>query len=76
MGKKLYQMTREEFLKEMSIAGSPEKIATLGDDVMKLIASKLDVTNRAELTNVELMLQRTLAEIRRLQRMWDKSHTI
>ena len=69
-------MTREEFLKEMSIAGSPEKIATLGDDVMKLIASKLDVTNRAELTNVELMLQRTLAEIRRLQRMWDKSHTI
>lgn len=74
MGKKLYQMTWAEVQAEMSIAGSPEKIAQLGNEVMELIGKKIDSTNRTELTNAELMLQRLLAEIRLYQRMYDKSH--
>lgn len=74
MGKKLSQMTWDEVQKEMSIAGSPEKIAELGKDLLELIGKKIDKTNRAELTNVEIMLQRMLAEIRLYQRMYDNSH--
>ena len=74
MANKLSQMTWAEVEKEMSIAGSPEKIAQLGSDILELIGKKVDSTNRAELTNVEFMLQRVLAEIRLQQRRYDKSH--
>lgn len=74
MGKKLSQLTWADIEKEMSIAGSPEKITQLGKDILELIADKTDCTNRAELTNVELMLHRVMAEIRLYQRMYDKSH--
>lgn len=74
MGKKLYQMTWAEVQQEMSIAGSPEKIAQLGNEVMGLIVSKMDATNRAELINVEFMLQRVLAEIKAEQRRYDRRH--
>lgn len=74
MAKKLYQMTWAEVQKEMSIAGSPEKIAQLGSDILELIGNKIDSTNRAELTNVEFMLQRVIAEIRLAQRIYDKRH--
>lgn len=74
MAKKLYQMTWAEVQKEMSIAGNPGRIAMLGEQILELIVEKINQTNRAELTNVELMLQRLLAEIRLMQRMYDKSH--
>ena len=74
MGKKLSQMTWAEVQKEMSIAGRPERITQLGEDVLNLIGHAIDASNRAELTNVEFMLQRVLAEIRLMQRMYDKSH--
>lgn len=76
MGKKLSQLTWADLQKEMSIAGSPEKITQLGKDILELIADKTDCTNRAELTNIELMLQRVMAEIRLYQRMYDKSHKL
>lgn len=76
MGKKLSHMTWADVQAEMSIAGSPEKIAKLGNDVMDLVESKIDITNRAELTNVEFMLQRVLAEVKRWQRMYDNSHKL
>lgn len=71
---KLSRMTWDDIQKEMSIAGSPEKITQLGRDTETLIMGRLDRTNRAELTNVEFMLQRLLAEIRLMQRMYDKTH--
>lgn len=73
MAKKLFQMTWNDVQAEMSIAGSPEKITQLGRDIEALFIA-IDATNRAELTNAEFMLQRLLAEIRLLQRMYDKSH--
>lgn len=76
MGKKLTQMTWADVQQEMSIAGSPEKITQLGKDVLELIGKTIDSTNRAELTNVEFMLQRVLAETRLMQRMYDKSHRL
>lgn len=74
MAKKLSKMTWEELQKEMSIAGSPEKISQLGYEVERLIMPKIDATNRAELTNVELMLRRLIAEIKWLQRRYDSTH--
>jgi hypothetical protein len=73
MAKKLSQMTWDEMQEEMSIAGSPQKITRLGRDIEALFVA-IDATNRAELTNAEFMLQRLLAEIKLLQRMYDKSH--
>lgn len=74
MAKKLIHMTWDDVEAEMSIAGSPVKITQLGRDVVALIASKMDATNRAELTNIELMLKRVLAEIKHEQRRYDKTH--
>jgi hypothetical protein len=74
MGKKLTQMSWDDVQKEMSIAGSPEKITNLGRDIEDFIGSKIDATNRAELTNVEFMLQRMMAEVKLWQRVYDKSH--
>jgi hypothetical protein len=74
MGKKLTSMTWDDVQKEMSIAGSPEKITQLGRDIEKLIGSKIEATNRAELTNVEFMLQRLTAEVKLWQRMYDRTH--
>jgi len=67
-------MTWDDIQKEMSIAGSPEKIAELGKSIESLITSSMDRTNRAELTNIEFMLQRLVAEVRLWQRMYDQSH--
>ena len=73
---KLSQMTWDDVQKEMSIAGSPEKITQLGRDIQGLIEKAVDSTNRAELTNIEFMLQRHLAEVRLWQNMYDNSHKI
>lgn len=71
---KLSKMTWDDVQEEMSIAGSPEKITQLGKDIMQLIADSHDKTNRAELTNIEFMLKRVIAEIKLYQRMYDNSH--
>lgn len=74
MAKNLSQMTWVEVEQQMSIAGSPAKITQLGRDIEALLMPHIDATNRAELTNVELMLRRLTAEIKLAQRMYDKSH--
>lgn len=56
----------------MSIAGSPDKIADLGNSMMRMVEINVDYTNRAELTNIEFALQRILAEIKGEQRRYDK----
>jgi hypothetical protein len=74
MGKILSSMTWGDVQKEMSIAGSAEKITQLGRHIEALLSETIDATNRAELTNVEFMLQRLTAEVKLWQRMYDKSH--
>jgi hypothetical protein len=74
MSKKLSSMTWQEVEKEMSIAGSPAKIGRLGREIEMLLLPNLDATNRAELTNAEFMLNRLTAEVKLLQRKYDKSH--
>ena len=71
---KLSQMTWEDVQKEMSIAGRPGDIAQLGRHIEALFGETIDATNRAELTNVEFMLQRLLSEVRLWQKIYDKSH--
>lgn len=70
----LTQMTWEDVQQEMSIAGSPEKITQLGRQIEGILMLTIDMTNRAELTNVEFMLNRLVAEVKLMQRMYDKSH--
>lgn len=74
MAKNLSKMTWLDVHGEMSIAGSPAKIAQLGREIEAILLPAIDGTNRAELTNVELMLQRLVAEIKLMQRNYDKSH--
>ena len=74
MGKNLSQMTWNEVEQQMSIAGSPTKITQLGREIEALLLPAIDATNRAELTNVDLMLRRLMAEIKLAKRMYDKSH--
>jgi hypothetical protein len=74
MGKRLSEMNWKEVEAEMSIAGNPAKVAQLGREIEALLLPALDGTNRAELTNVEFMLRRLVAEIKLYQRMYDKSH--
>lgn len=74
MAKKLSTMTWDQVEAEMSIAGNPSKVTQLGRDIEGLLLPALDATNRAELTNVEFMLQRLLAEINLMQRWYDKTH--
>lgn len=70
----LTQMTWADVQKQMSIAGSPEKITQLGRQIEGILMSAIDTTNRAELTNVEFMFNRLVAEVKLMQRMYDKSH--
>ncbi len=74
MAKRLSSMTWDDMQQEMSIAGSPEKITQVGKDIMNIVGNNLDVTNRAELTNIEFALNRVLAEVKLMQRRYDKSH--
>lgn len=67
-------MTWEDVQREMSIAGRPENIAQLGRHIEALLGESIDATNRAELTNVEFMLKRLVAEIKLMQRRYDKTH--
>jgi len=74
MAKNLSQMTWAEVQEQMSIAGSPGKITQLGREIEALLMPGIDATNRAELTNVDIMLRRLMAEIKLAQRMYDKTH--
>jgi hypothetical protein len=71
---KLSALTWAQVQQQMSIAGNPEKITQLGREIESQLLPAIDATNRAELTNVEFMLQRLIAEIKLMQRMYDKSH--
>lgn len=74
MRKKLTHLSWDDVQQEMSIAGSPEKIAQLGRDIEELMMNAIDATNRAEMTNVEFMLKRLIAEVKLLQRRYDRTH--
>lgn len=76
MPKLLSLMTWSEVQAEMSIAGNSYKITQLGQQIEALLFSALDATNRAELTNAEFMLKRLIAEVKLMQRQYDKSHIL
>lgn len=64
MAKRISQLTTADMLKEMSIAGSPEKVVGVMTEIHDLMAAKLDLTNPAELLNIEFALQRLQAEVK------------
>jgi hypothetical protein len=74
MAKNLSEMTWAELKAQLSIAGNPEKFEHLGKQIELTLIQSIDYTNRAELTNAELILRRLVAEIKFAQRMYDKSH--
>jgi hypothetical protein len=72
MGKKLITMNWEDMRKEMSIAGSPDKITKLGDALMRIVEVSLDYTNHAELTNAMFALDRIKAEVKAAQKRLER----
>lgn len=74
--KKLINMTWSDIQQEMSIAGSPEKIAAIGKEVMDRIEREVDWTNMAELINVSFALSRINAEIKMAIRVYEKKNRI
>lgn len=64
MAKKLSQLSTEDMRNQMSIAGSPDKVTDLMTEINDLMADKLDLTNPAELLNVDFALQRLRAEVK------------
>lgn len=61
MTKRIGQLTTQEVKEQMSIAGDPDKLITMMNEMLTVMA-KVDNTNAAELLNLELVLQRLLAE--------------
>lgn len=76
MTRQKYPTTWETAQQEMSIAGSPAKIAQLGRDIIQLIGKTMDETNHAEIINTEFMLEICIREIRRAKKRYEKSHTL
>lgn len=60
---KLSKMTTDDVRKQMSIAGSPEKITELMTRIYNDMAKTVDTTNAAELINMKFALRRLLAEV-------------
>jgi hypothetical protein len=67
--KKLSQMSTEDVKKELSIAGSPDKLIVMMGEIGDIM-SKVDQTNVAELINLEFILHRLQAEVR----VWKKKY--
>lgn len=72
MTNRLTNMTWDDVQKEMSIAGNPEKITALCKSAMDQIEQTVDMTNAAELINIEFGISRILAEVRLWKRMYEK----
>jgi hypothetical protein len=67
--KRLSQMSTEDVKNELSIAGSPDKLIKMMGDIGDIMA-KVDVTNAAELTNLDFIIRRLHAEVR----LWIKAY--
>lgn len=61
--KRLSQMATEDVKKELSIAGSPDKLIGMMGDIGDIM-SKVDHTNAAELINLDFIMRRLHAELR------------
>jgi hypothetical protein len=68
MAKRLISLTWVDMQNEMSIAGSPEKIAKLGEDLIDLIARSININSISEVENTQFALQRVIAELK----LWEK----
>lgn len=71
MPKRLSRLTWKEVKAEMSIAGSPDKITKMGEEVMDLVMRSVDGRSIPELTNAQFALKRVIAELKMLER-WER----
>jgi hypothetical protein len=68
--KRLSQLTTDELKEQLSIAGSPNKLIGMMQDILVIMA-KVDQTNAAELINLDLVLRRLQAEVRFWKRQYE-----
>lgn len=64
-------MSTEDVKKELSIAGSPDKLIAMMSDIGDVM-SKVDQTNAAELINLEFILHRLQAEVRVWKKVYEE----
>lgn len=69
MGRKLSTMTSAQLKAEMSIAGSPDKLMDMRERILGIMAEVND-KNPAELINLELLMERLLAESRTWMKLY------
>lgn len=71
MRKRIADLTTAEMREQMSIAGNPEKLTAMMQEILGVM-SKVDSTNAAELINLEFVMQRMLAESRTWIRIYEQ----
>lgn len=74
MPKRISQLSTDDMLNEMSIAGSPEKVVGIMTELHNIMATKLDLTNPTELLNMDFALQRLRAEVKIWVRQLEKKN--
>lgn len=67
----LSRMTTKQLKAEMSIAGEPDKVIAIMQEMLSS-AAKVDTTNAAELINLELATKKVLAVVRFWKRIYSK----
>jgi len=75
MSKKLTSITWAELKKEMSIAGDPDAVVEVADDIVSLILGRINPQNIPSLINIQLALQKIMAEFRLYEKIQrDRQH--
>jgi hypothetical protein len=76
MAKSLYHKSWDEIMKEMSMAGNPEKMTAFGKRVLELSVQFIDKRNIPDYINAIFALERVIAELKAAQKRQEKVHSI
>jgi hypothetical protein len=76
MAKSLYRKSWDEVMKEMSMAGNPEKMVAYGKRVYEVSVQFIDKRNIPDYINAIIALERVIAELKAAQKREEKSQTI
>jgi len=74
MAKRL--MTTTEIKATMSIAGEPDNIIEVMQDIISIIAARIDLTNIPSLDNMQFALEQIIADLHHWEKMERKRQSI
>lgn len=75
MGRKLSTLTLADAKKEMSLAGDPNKIVEVAEEINELIISGIDTNSIPQIENMQFALQIITAHLKHWERIQrDRQH--